>query len=225
MNPSDLPGGPFDLVVDVGGNVGDFAAAAFDCWPDAMVVSVEPVPMLADLQRERIPEAAWQSGRWQVVEAAVTDADRLGGAVMNFCLNQHSASTLQQPGSVRRNLFGIADQWQTIQVRTILLDHLLPHAEGRERVLVKVDVEGHELWALRGGPLLLTLASTVVVEVQNAGDVFVGAGSPYEVNELLHSSGLRFAGLAGALLAPNELQGGERVLQFDGVWTRPPASK
>ena len=42
VNPADL-GGPFTTVLDVGEFRGDFARACHDRWPDARVLSFEPL--------------------------------------------------------------------------------------------------------------------------------------------------------------------------------------
>jgi FkbM family methyltransferase len=201
-----LLGGPFDTVIDVGGNVGGFAAEADDAWPLASVYSFEPVPELAAANLERA------AGRWQVYTLAISRAQ--GEAELRVCVNQHSASTMQPPGSARKEHFKIADKFDRITVPTASLDDLIPYVDGR--LLVKIDVEGHEGAVLQGGHELLGLAETVICEVQNDPSVFVGAPRPHEVDARMFAAGLCFAGVAGALLSP----GSGGVLQFDGVWRR-----
>src|SRR5205823_13845040 len=114
------------------GNVGGFAAQAVERWPAARVVSFEPIPALADVNN------AAGLGRWEQVAVAISD--RIGEATLYVCENQHTASTMQEPGTARRREFGIADNYAPIRVPTVPLDEFLPLLEGRERVLVKVDV-------------------------------------------------------------------------------------
>lgn len=208
MNLYALPGEPFDCVFDVGGNVGAFAEIARTRWPESGIVSFEPVPQLADANRHRA------SGRWKVEQVGVSDTTT-GLAMMYVCQNQHEASTMMEPGTARRREYGIVDSFAPIQISTVRLDAYRVLAEASERLLVKVDVEGHELAVLQGAPRVLAQATTVVVEVQNDPTVFIGSATPYEVDEELRAHGLRFAGLAGCLVAPSG-----RVLQYDGVWTR-----
>jgi FkbM family methyltransferase len=92
----ELLGGPFDSVLDVGGNVGEFAEAARTLWPAARITSFEP---LADVYRTNCLRA---NGRWTVEPYAISD--RRGVAVLNRCENQHSASSLQPVGGVRAEL-------------------------------------------------------------------------------------------------------------------------
>lgn len=202
-----LLGGPFATVLDVGGNIGEFAQTAADLWPEARVVSFEPVPVLAKLNRKRA------AGRWETVQAACSD--RSGRAEIAFCANQHTASSLQTAGTVRREQFRIRDRHVAVEVELAPLDDVagpLPRP-----LLLKVDVEGHEAAVLAGSARVLGLAATVLCEVQNDPQVFLGAARPWEIDETLRSHGLRFCGLAGALLGPKG-----RPLQFDGIWRRHP---
>lgn len=203
-------GGPFDTVFDVGGNVGDFAQAAVEAWPQATVVSFEPIPWLADESRRKA------GVRWQVVQVAVSR--QAGMATLNVCINQNSASTLQQPGPVREQL-GISDEWKQLDVNTEPLDFHLPVDPGR--LLVKIDVEGHEADVFAGASRVLKVAASVVVEVQNDPNIFLGSPSPGDVHEVLSAAGLQWVGLVDSFAVLEMGRGRVEVLQFDGLWTRP----
>lgn len=207
----ELPGEPFDLVLDVGGNVGGFAEQAVERWPAAHVVSFEPIPVLADVN------AAAGLGRWDQVAVAISD--RVGEATLYVCENQHTASTMQEPGGARRREFGIADSFAPIRVPTVPLDEFLPLLDGRDSVLVKVDVEGHEGAVLAGAAGVLALAACVVVECQQDPTIFFDAPSPFEIDAALRRHGLAFHGIADVLRSP-----AGRIMQIDGVWSREPAS-
>lgn len=199
--------GPFAAVLDVGGNVGEWAELARGLWPDCRLTSFEPLPFLAAANRQRA------RGRWWVEEVAVSDAT--GAATLHVCTNQHSASTMQEPGSVRREQFGIRDRFEDVTVETFPLDRYLPTLPPSGRLLVKVDVEGHEHRVLAGARLTLRWADAVIVEVQQSPAVFGGAAPPDVIDAELRAAGLYFAGVLGCLEAP----GGE-IVQFDGLWTR-----
>lgn len=208
----DLLGGPFDSVLDVGGNLGDFAEAARDAWPDAWVTSFEPLPEIAEAQTLRA------RGRWQVEEIAISDVR--GTATLYHCLNQHAASSLQPLGPARAGYFQLQDRLQAIEVRTTVLDdYLYEDASTPSAVtgslLIKVDVEGHERQVLMGAEQTLARADTVMIEMQNDAGVFEGAAPPALLDGILARAGLRFAGLADCFLAPTG-----RVLQFDAIYRR-----
>lgn len=204
MTLDEQLGGPFATVLDVGGNVGDFAELAVTLWPDANVISFEPLPHIAAVNEHRA------AGRWITVRAACSDRD--GQAEMYYCINQHSASTLRQPGSARRDLFGIDDRWEQVEVNTLRLDYL---TKPTKPILLKLDVEGHERTALEGAGLLLSHAACVICEVQNDPAVF-GFRSVGAVDRLLSMYGLCFDGVLDVLHAPDG-----HVVQFDGIWQRP----
>lgn len=206
MIRTDLTGEHFDSVLDVGGNVGDFAELARSAWPDARITSFEPVPILAKANRERA------NGRWWVEEVAISST--VGTSTLHYCENQHSASTMQAPGSVRYEHFGIRDRFVDIEVKTQVLDAYLADVQGS--CLLKVDVEGHEQNVLRGASSVLDTVECVIIEIQNDPLIFRGSAPCGWVDHCLHDQhGLSFVGVVGCLSAP-----GGRILQFDGVWRR-----
>lgn len=198
--------GPFDEVLDVGGNVGEFAELCRQTWPAARVTSFEPLPEAVKANRRRA------NGRWWVEEVAVSAA--AGVATLHFCTNQHSVSTLQEPGALRAERFGIRDRFVDMRVRTDTLDHLV-HWPLAGRTLLKVDVEGHELAVFAGADRVLSEVAMVVCEVNQSPKIFVGAPAPSTVDELLRRHGLFFAGVIGVQHDPQGC-----VVQFDGVWLR-----
>jgi FkbM family methyltransferase len=197
--------GPFDTVLDVGGNVGEFAELARITWPDARVTSFEPVPPCARENRRRA------AGRWWVEECALSS--HAGRSTIRVCLNQPSASTMQEPGTTRRDRFGIVDEFEELEVPVRTLDEFELVAGGR--CLVKIDVEGHELEVLAGGESLLRSVECVVLEVNQDPGVFLGAPPPAVVDSELRQYGLYFAGVLAVQLDPRG-----SVVQFDGVWRR-----
>lgn len=201
--------GPFEHVLDVGGNIGEFAELCRLTWPDASIDSFEPIPGAANTNRKR----ADRSGGWRVHEVAIGSTD--GTATLRLCTNQHSASTMMEPGKLRRERFGIRDVFHPIEVEVARLDRFRGLIDDGGRTLLKVDVEGFELEVLRGALHVLELVHVAIVEINQEPDIFVGAPSPDVVDAELRNVGLYFAGVAGVQLDPR----GE-VVQFDGVWSR-----
>lgn len=202
--------GPFESVLDVGGNVGAFAGLCRQVWPACTITSFEPLPMLANANRKRA------AGRWWVEQVAVSNEH--GVSSFRYCTNQHSASTMMLPGDLRRREFGIRDRFEELEVPTRTLDEYQSLVRGR--TLLKVDVEGAEGLVLAGAEQVLELEelAVVVVEVNQAPDIFVGSPLPAYVDEELRRHGLSFAGVLAVQLTPT----GELV-QFDGVWSRQPS--
>jgi FkbM family methyltransferase len=195
-----------DAILDVGGNVGEFATRVRNIYPDALLTSFEPVPQLARANRERA------RGRWLVEEVAL--GAKRGTFPLHICTNQHSASTMRPPGPGRRTHFGISDHWQDVMVPTRQLDEYADRCRGC--TVLKVDVEGFEGEVLLGARDVLLACTVVVVEVQQDPTLFLGSWRPVAIGALLAGYGFEFDGVADALPAP-----GGQVVQFDGVWRRP----
>lgn len=208
MNFANLYGAPFDLILDVGGNIGEIAEAMHVRWPDAKIVSFEPIPGAAEANRLRA------SGRWEVETIAIGERAS-DDELLWFCTNQHTASTMQAPGQARKHMYGIEDVHETVSVQVQPLDAFLHLAGGRERVLIKIDVEGYEGHVLRGARRFLPRATTVICEVQQEPTIFLGSPTPRWVDHELQAQGLAFVGIAGVELSPTG-----RVMQWDGVWSR-----
>lgn len=196
--------GPFDTVFDVGGNVGQSAELFRGLWPHAAITSFEPIAALADANRARA------RGRWFVHDVAISD--RRGTAEIHACLDQPAASTMQTPGRARAERFGIRDRYSDVAVAADRLDHYRGTIKGR--LLVKIDVEGHEAQVLAGAPETLYAAQAVIIEI-NAPDVFQDAPTAGEIDFLLRARGLTFAGVLDCLKDP----AGD-VVQFDAVYQR-----
>jgi len=199
--------GEFDSVLDVGGNVGEFAELCKLTWPAAAITSFEPVPRLA---RENDRRA---QGRWMVQRVAA-GADN-GRATIRHCLNQHSASTLLPSGPVRREMFGIRDEWEELPVQVRRLDDYIGWVKGR--CLLKVDVEGFELEVLAGAQQVLELVDVVLLEV-NQAPVFIGQPTFRELDDELEAHGLRFEQVLGVQMGAGVHA--LAIVQFDGAWTR-----
>lgn len=198
-------GGPYASVLDVGGNIGDFAKAAYLRWPGARITSFEPLADVANYNRVRGQD------RWHVETVGLgRDRARLP---INRNVNASAVSTLLRPGHARADL-GLTDEWAPGTIDIVPLDDYL------ERIvrpcLLKIDVEGYELAVLKGADAVLRQVDTVVIEVQNDPDIFVGAPTVRDLSVVLDCYDLRLTRIAGAYTNPDT----EALLQYDGVWTR-----
>ncbi len=127
--------GPSDLALDVGANVGYFTSLL--AVRAARVIAFEPHPKHVERLRRAI--AGWpQRPRVELWPDAVSD--RCGAATLSvphdFAGNEGTASlSLNTPAAT------------AITVRTVTLDEALGDRTGG---VLKLDIEGHELAALRG---------------------------------------------------------------------------
>lgn len=143
------------VVFDVGANSGLFAAAVFDHWPQAQVHSFEP-------QSRLIPRIKNVGARNGLEEQHTVNWCAVSGnqGEANFFENGNpiSASLLQEKAA-RRSIRRVE------QVKVITLDDYAK-SHGINRVdILKLDVEGVEIDALRGAASVLNGVRLVFIEV------------------------------------------------------------
>ena len=129
-----------DVVLDVGANDGNYAyTLARLVGETGQVICIEPLPRLVRHLREA---ASVLNLPIQVVDCAVSDRD--GMADLHIPLEGshqlHAQASMIPHGS---------DKFTTIEVQVRRLDDIMTDRQGRIS-FIKVDVEGHELSALRG---------------------------------------------------------------------------
>jgi FkbM family methyltransferase len=150
-------------VLDLGANVGLFAAWASARWPAARVTCVEPDPANAEVLRRA---AAANGGAWEVVDAAAGAAP----GEMRFRPGRYAVSRAALPGEE-------GDDIITVPV----IDAL--DLAGRHDV-VKLDIEGGE-WDILADPRMADLAAAAITleyhpELCPADDTHAHAGGLLE---------------------------------------------
>ena len=179
--------GPVRTVVDIGANRGQFALVARHCFPEARVVSFEPLPG---------PAALWQAvfkgdEQASLIEAAVgPDA---GEAQIHVSARDDSSSLL--PITARQNaLFPGTAESGTATIRVMRLADELRDSEIVAPALLKLDVQGFELQALTGCEDLLECFSWVYVECSFV-ELYAGQAFADDVFGWLHDRGFRVDGV------------------------------
>lgn len=137
-----------DLVVDVGGNHGQYATLLRRrvgyCGP---LITVEPMPAAAAVLRQRFADDA----QWSLAECAL--GEQSGRATLNV-LHGHEMSSLLKPSSAATDRFAVFQQVrQTVEVEVRTIDELLaehPLAREARHIYLKLDVQGFELPVLHG---------------------------------------------------------------------------
>jgi FkbM family methyltransferase len=119
-------------VLDLGANVGVFAAWAAARWPGAEITCVEPDPANADVLRAT---AAANGDAWRLVEAAAGTA----AGELRFLSHRFAVSRALLPGEEDPNVITVP----VVDALELARDH----------DVVKLDIEGGE-WAILGDPRL-----------------------------------------------------------------------
>jgi FkbM family methyltransferase len=148
-----------DMVVDVGANYGHvtFLAAAL-VGASGRVHAVEPHAQLAALIRQH----AIVEQTPQVTVHQVAISNRNGETVLRVDPRHTGASWVAEGGDSRDDIRRFSEVQKTPMRRGDDQIRVLPM---KGRLVLKIDVEGHELSVVQGMPNLLSRADLVVMEV------------------------------------------------------------
>jgi FkbM family methyltransferase len=198
-----------DTVIDVGANAGQYARALRAAGYAGRIVSVEPLTQaFAELAR-----AATDDPLWEVHRVAL--GVRSGRAELNVSSDLEASSLLPMEERHVRHCPASA----YVGTETVEVDRLDSLASGvlteRERVYLKLDVQGYELEVLRGGEGTLVQVAGVAAELSLVP--LYGHGPLYrEVIDHLDRRGFGLISLEGITEEPET----GHMLQLDGVFVR-----
>ncbi|PIT06447.1 hypothetical protein TSA1_32195 [Bradyrhizobium nitroreducens] len=181
-----LDGRQYNTVVDVGGNVGQFALFAREKYPHARVFSFEPL------------EDCWntfasifdQDERVQLFRCGIGTEDT--EVVINVA-NANDSSSILPPAAMQIEAFGTTvSATKDIQLRRLAsvlrTDQIIAPA------LLKIDVQGFELDVLKGSKELLSLFETVYVEASYV-ELYQGQALAGDVLEFMREHGFEIQGV------------------------------
>lgn len=174
-------------LLDVGANKGQFSLAAKAVHPDLVIHAFEPLSEPAETY------AALFAGDERVQLHRVAAGEAAGEATINVSRQEDSSSLL--PISQRQSQIfpgtELASQ-RTIQVAA--LDEVLNAALLPRPLMIKLDVQGFELAALKGMPRLLGHADYVYAEVSFV-TLYTGQPLADEIVRWLADRGMKLAGV------------------------------
>jgi FkbM family methyltransferase len=198
-----------DLVIDVGANAGQYAAALRAAGYRGRIVSFEP---LGEPHR-RLAAASDDDRAWDCRRLAL--GRRPGTARMNVSEDSRNSSVFTVGD---RHLRAVPDS-RTVRVESAPIDRLdgiwAQVARGARRPYLKIDVQGYELEVLHGATAVLDAISLIEVElsliaVYDAGPLF------QEVVRFLEKHDFAPIAFEGVL---DDADTGE-MLQADGIFRR-----
>lgn len=197
-----------DLVLDVGAHIGEYGSALRENGYRGRIVSFEPeASNFARLAERTAADAAWEIERF-----ALSDAD--GQAELGVA---DVFSSLLPANDRLTSVFSRAkpESRQTVELRRLDGVERLARDVEASRTLVKLDVQGHELSALRGAEHVLSHVRMVEVELSVVA-LYEGQSMMLEVMQYLDAHGFELADL--------EPIGRDRhtgqFMQFDGIFVR-----
>ena len=173
-------------VVDIGANRGQFALVARQCQPHARIISFEPLPAAAAKFR------AVFAGDDRVTLHEVAIGPAPGDAAIHVSRRDDSSSLLPIT-STQVALFPGTGEVATATVRVAPLREFIPAADIDPPALIKLDVQGYELEALRGCEDLLDRFAYVYAECSFV-ELYAGQSLADEVNSWMRERGFKLHG-------------------------------
>ena len=194
-------------VVDIGANRGQFALVARRCLPHARVISFEPLPAAAAKFRAVFAG----DDRVTLHEAAIGPSP--GNATIHVSKRDDSSSLLPTTAT-QVALFPGTAEVATATVRVASLREFISAADIQSPALLKLDVQGYELEALRGCEDLLDQFAYVYAECSFV-ELYGGQALADEVVAWLRERGFGLRGVHNT-----EYDRGGRAIQADFLFAR-----
>ena len=188
------------LIIDGGANVGQFARAMVETFPEAHVHSFEPLPDVAAEFRRHLGDHP----RVTLHETALGASE----GTIPFFRNDYTLASSALPSAS-------GDQpVEQLEVRLSTLDAVMRDVEFPPSALLKLDLQGYELEALRGGPATLDRMRHVLLEIA-LRPAYVGE-PPFEaLYDFMRAAGFRFLRPVEVLQGP-----GREIVQMDALFER-----
>lgn len=203
--------GNFRTVVDIGANRGQFALAARDAFPDANIFSFEPLKGPAQVFSRVFKD----DPRVSLFNAAI--GPKSGEALIHVSARDDSSSLLPISEN-QTQLFSGTQEVATDRVKIDRLGNLIEAFQVVEPALLKLDVQGYELEALKGAESLIHLFSFVYAECSFV-ELYKGQDFADEVIRWLAAREFR---LSGCYNMAYDKHG--KAVQADFLFTRAPAA-
>lgn len=194
-------------VIDVGANRGQFLTWASVRFPEAKFDCFEPY-----VESRTVLERTLPKGRSVEIHpvALGESEDELAFHVTS----DDDSSSLMAPSHMQTDAFPGSSVASTITVSVKRLDDVLVGRELSRPSLLKLDVQGGELAALRGATDTLQSIDFVVAECSFA-ELYVSQPLANEIVSFMADHGFRIAGY----FSPTVI-GGTRLVQADGLFCR-----
>lgn len=194
-------------IIDVGANQGQFAIASNNKFPNATIISFEPLPEMYEQFKANVNN----NPRITIHNMALGDE----AGVIDFYRNEHShaSSALVISDKQKETIPGTSNTTK-IQVKVDRLDNVAASWTLHGPVLLKLDVQGYEKKVLLGAPALLKKIDYLLFETSFV-PMYDGEPLFDEMHTFLKDAGFEIMGPVGFLEGSDN-----SILQMDLLYRR-----
>jgi FkbM family methyltransferase len=176
-----------NTVIDIGANRGQFALVSRRCFPQARIISFEPLAAPA----ARFRAVFGGDSRVDLRPVAIGPESR--DAEIHVAAEDDSSSLLPMT-DLQRSLFAGTAEVRTERIRVEPLATQITREDLARPALLKIDVQGYELLTLRGCESLLESIDYVYVECSFV-ELYAGQALAHEVIAYLYEQSLQLDGV------------------------------
>jgi FkbM family methyltransferase len=177
----------FGTLIDVGANIGQFSLLVRNLHPDALIYAFEPLPFAA----VRYSKLFAQDSK---VHLYCIAAGEVATSAQIHVSGRPDSSSLLSISDTQTKTFPGTGEVTQLTVEVDRPDNVLKDVPLVEPVLVKLDVQGYELEALRGMMKLLPRVKYVYCEV-SFKELYIGQPLAHEVISWLAEHNFKISGV------------------------------
>ena len=144
------------IVMDIGANIGIYTILLSHVYPKAKIIAIEASPTIFEMLKSncKLNNLVFPGSNVLLINKAISDKDD----ITTEFYEKHSMSTMLKEflTNLSSTILTNKDQLNKKLVRTVTIDNLVETIGVNEISLLKIDVEGAEVLALKGAIKTLT---------------------------------------------------------------------
>ncbi len=181
----------FRRVIDVGANKGQFASHISKFFPEAIIYSFEPIPVMYQ-ELKNLAETCMK-GRLFVFNLAI--GEQVGTIDMFFHTTHSPSSSFLKTTNLCEDLYPFTKEQKTSKVKITTLDCWVEDSKIslEPEILIKLDVQGYEDRVIKGGVETFKKAKACIMEVC-LDKLYEGQTDFKELCMMLYDLGFCYAG-------------------------------